>query len=89
MIVLRNKAFNDQPKGVLYEGSVQLRDGVDDGIYRTADFLENGINKVGDIHPVVGAAIKKPKKRIVGITNPLKRMIARKRRKRDEKSLGK
>lgn len=44
----------------------------------TLEFVETNVNKLGEV-PVVGVASEKMRKRVVGYTNPLKRLIKKKK----------
>lgn len=51
-----------------------------EGTANTLDYVENTVNSLGDV-PVVGTASERMRKRVTGYTNPLKRMIRRKKKK--------
>lgn len=87
MIIRRDKNYSGyQPThGIGYIDSAQLRQNVDDGIYRVADHLEKVVDKAGDIHPVVSNASKKWRNRVVGYTKPIKKIINRRKKNDSQK----
>ena len=86
MIILRDKTYSGyQPTyGASYNGSSQLKQGVDDGIVRVADHLDTAVQSIEGIHPVVDKASGKWRNRIKGYTKPIKRLLGK---KKEEKKL--
>lgn len=84
MIVLRDKSYSGyQPiLGTGYIDSAQIKQGVDDGIYRMADHLDKAVDYADNVHPVVSKASRKWRNRITGYTRPLKKLL---RPKKNEK----
>lgn len=82
MIILRDKNYSgyQSPSGTNYVDSVQLRQGIDDGIVRVADHLDTAVNSIEGIHPVVDKASSRWRGRIKGYTKPLKKMLGRQKK---------
>lgn len=83
MIILRDKNYSGyQPTfGVSYNGSSQIKQGVDDGIVRVADSLDSAVESIEGIHPVVDKASSKWRNRIKGYTKPIKKILGKKKKK--------
>lgn len=82
MVILRNKNYSGyQPTfGTSYkQGSAQLKQGIDDGIVRTADILDDALDKTEGVHPVVDKVSNKWRNRIKGYTKPLKVLHSKKK----------
>ena len=82
MIILRDKNYSGyQPTfGVGYIDSVQIKQGVDDGVYQIADILDKTADYAENSHPIVNKASRKWRDRITGYTKPIKKMLTRKKK---------
>jgi hypothetical protein len=82
MIILRDKNYSGyQPTfGVGYADSVQIKQGVNGGVYRVADILDKTADYAENSHPIVNKASKKWRNRITGYTKPIKKMLTRKKK---------
>lgn len=86
MIILRDKNYSGyQPLyGAGYVDSAQIRQNVDDGVYRVADRLDKAVDYAENSHPVVNKASRRWRNRITGYTKPIKKMLTRKKKQNVE-----